>query len=152
MRGLREEIDEESGNAPVLQTLKDRAERILKDVGNRNITGLAAMEQLAALAKEKEEGLEAAKASGLSGRAFGVYWALRNDETLAAAGISPMQLAKESEVLITKFPNAKVKDDEQRRLRAALYIPLLGLDRESRGRTVDVVLGILLDGGSDVGE
>lgn len=152
VRGLREETDEESGNAPVLQTLKDRAERILKDLENRNITGLAAMEQLAALAKEKEEGLEAAKASGLSSRAFGVYWALRNDETLAAAGISPMQLAKEAEVLITKFPNAKVNDDEQRRLRAALYIPLLGLDKESRGRTVDVVLGILLDGGSDVGE
>lgn len=152
VRGLREEIDEESGNAPVLQTLKDRAERILKDLENRNITGLAAMEQLAALAKEKEEGLDAAKASGLSGRAFGVYWALRNDATLAAAGISPMQLAKESEVLITKFPNAKVNDDEQRRLRAALYIPLLGLDKENRGRTVDVVLGILLDGGSDVGE
>jgi type I restriction enzyme R subunit len=151
VRGLREEMDEESGNAPVLLTLKDRAERILKDLENRKITGLAAMEQLAALAKEKEEGLEAAKASGLSARAFGVYWALRDDTALSAAGISPMQLARESEVLIGKFPNARVNDDEQRRLRAALYIPLLGLDKEQRGRIVDVVLGILLDGRPDSG-
>jgi type I restriction enzyme R subunit len=69
---LQKEIDEDHGAAPVLQTLKDRAERILKDLEDRNITGLAAMDLLTALAKEKEEATQAAKESGLSARAFGV--------------------------------------------------------------------------------
>jgi type I restriction enzyme R subunit len=60
-----------------------------------------------------------------------------------------MELARESEALLTRFPNARVNPDEQRRLRAALYRPLLGLDQEDRGRVVDIVLAILLNGGGD---
>jgi type I restriction enzyme R subunit len=43
VRGLQKEAEEESDAAPVLQSLMDRAERILKDIENRNTTGLAAM-------------------------------------------------------------------------------------------------------------
>jgi len=149
VRGLQKEIDEESDAAPVLQTLKDRAERILKDLENRNTTGLAAMDMLAALAKEKEEAIKAAKDSGLSTRAFGVYWTLKNEEALQKAGVSTMELAQEAETEIVRFPNAEVNADERRKLRAALYRPLLGLDKEQRGRVVDIVLAILLDGDHD---
>jgi type I restriction enzyme R subunit len=48
-----------------------------------------------------------------------------------------------------RFPNARVNDDERRKLRATLYRPLLGLGKEDRGRVVDVVLAILLDGDHD---
>ena len=140
------EIDEESDAAPVLQTLKDRAERILKDLENRNTTGLAAMDQLAALhAKEKEEAVKAAKDSGLSTRAFAVFWMLKDNDALRSAGISAMEVAQEGATLLARFPNATVNADEHRKLRAALYRPLLGLDKEERGRVVDVVLAILLD-------
>jgi type I restriction enzyme R subunit len=149
VRGLQKEIDEESDAAPVLQTLKDRADRILKDLENRNTTGLAAMDMLAALAREKEEAIKAAKDSGLSPRAFGVYWTLKNDEALQKAGVSTRDLAQDAETEIVRFPNAKVNADERRKLRAALYRPLLGLDKEERGRVVDVVLAILLDGDAD---
>jgi type I restriction enzyme R subunit len=149
VRGLQKEIDEESDAAPVLQTLKDRADRILKDLENRNTTGLAAMDMLAAMAKEKEEAIKAAKDSGLSPRAFGVYWTLKNDEALQKAGVSTRDLAQDAETEIVRFPNAKVNADERRKLRAALYRPLLGLDKEERGRVVDVVLAILLDGDAD---
>jgi type I restriction enzyme R subunit len=149
VRGLQKEIEEDSDSAPVLETLKDRAERILKDLENRNTTGLAAMDVLAALAKEKEEAVKAAQESGLSTRAFGVYWSLKDDEALQKAGISAAELADESETLLIRFPNARVNVDEQRRLRAALYRPLLGLDKQERGRIVEAVLAILLDGGSD---
>jgi type I restriction enzyme, R subunit len=74
---------------------------------------------------------------------------LKDDEALARAGISGVELAKEAETLLTRFPNAKVNDDEQRRLRAALYRPLLGVDKQDRGRIVEAVLAILLNGGSD---
>jgi hypothetical protein len=35
-----------------------------------------------------------------------------------------MDLAKEAEALLARFPNAVVNADEQRRLRAGLYRPL----------------------------
>lgn len=54
VRGLQKEIDEDANAAPVLQPLKDRAERILKDLESRKTTGLAAMDLLAALAVEKD--------------------------------------------------------------------------------------------------
>src|SRR5439155_22745906 len=97
VRGLQKEIDEDSNAAPVLQPLKDRAERILKDMENRKTTGLAAMDLLAALAAEKEAAMKASKESGLSSKAFGVFWAFREDEALYDAGVPSMDLAKEVE-------------------------------------------------------
>lgn len=146
VRGLQKEADEDTDAAPVLQSLKDRAERILKDLENRNTTGLAAMDMIAALAREKEAAVKAAKDSGLSPRAFGVYWNLKDNADLHAAGIAAMELAKEAEALLGRFTNARVNEDEQRKLRAALYRPLLGIDRGERGQIVDTVMAILLDG------
>ena len=97
VRGLQKEIDEESDAAPVLQTLKDRAERILKDLENRNTTGLAAMDLLAALAKEKEEAIKAAKDSGLSTRAFGVYLDPQERGSARKAAFRRWKLAQEAE-------------------------------------------------------
>ena len=149
VRSLHHELEEEPATAPVLRPIAERADRILQELEQRNITGLAAMDYIAAMAKEKEDALKAAEDSGLSTRAFGVYWSLKDDEALAKAGISGVELAKEAETLLARFPNAQVNDDEQRRLRAALYRPLLGLDKQDRGRIVEAVLAILLNGGSD---
>ena len=149
VRGLRAEIEGDPDTAPVLQTLKDRAERILKDLEDRKTTGLAAMDLLAALAAEKEAALKAAKESGLSPRAFGVYWALKEDAALAAAGVAAMDLAREAETLLARFPNAAVNADEQRRLRAALYRPFLRLDGDERSRVVKLVIAMLLNEGAD---
>ncbi len=144
VRGLQKEIDEDSTAAPVLQPLKDRAERILKDLEARKTTGLAAMDLLAALAAEKEAAMKSAKESGLSSRAFAVFWVLREDAALKRSNISPMDLAKEAESLLARFPNAVVNADEQRRLRAGLYRPLLALQKDERSRVVDVVVATLL--------
>jgi type I restriction enzyme R subunit len=149
VRGLHQELEEEPAAAPVLRPIAERADRILQELEQRNVTGLAAMDYIAALAKEKEDALKAARDSGLSERAFGVYWSLKEDEVLAGAGISAIDLAKEAETLLARFSNAPVNDDEQRRLRAALYRPLLGLGKEDRGRIVEAVLSILLDDGSE---
>jgi type I restriction enzyme R subunit len=78
-----------------------------------------------------------------------VFWKLKNDGALSKAGIPAMDLAKEAETELARFPNARVNEDEQRRLRAALYRPLLGVDKVERGRLVDVILAILLNGGAD---
>jgi type I restriction enzyme R subunit len=144
VRGLQKEIDDDANAAPVLQPLKDRAERILKDMEERRTTGLAAMDQLAALAAEKEAATQAAADSGLSGRAFNVYWTLRADADLKEASIDPMALAREAETQLGKFPNAAVNSDEKRRLRAALYHPLLKLSATARARVVDAMIAVLL--------
>ncbi|PLT16313.1 type I restriction endonuclease subunit R [Ralstonia mannitolilytica] len=149
VRGLQHEIDEDPAAAPVLQPLKDRAERILKDLEERKTTGLAAMDQLAALAAEKEAAMKAARDSGLSPRAFAVAWVLREDAAVKAAGIDPMTLAKDAEELLGRFPNASVNADEQRRLRASLYKPLLALAQDERARVVDLVVRLLLTEGGE---
>ena len=53
-------------------------------------------------------------------------------------------MAKEAEALLQRFPNAGVNADEQRRLRAAMYKPLLALSQDDRARVVDTIVRILL--------
>ncbi len=127
----------------MLQPLKDRAERILKDLENRNTTGLAAMDLLAALAAEKDAAAKAAKDTGLTPKAFAAFWALRNSIVLKSGGIDPLELAREIEKLLARFQNAKVNSDEQRQLRAALYRPLLKLGSEERTKIVELVIEIV---------
>jgi type I restriction enzyme R subunit len=129
--------------AKLLQPLKDRAERILKDLEERKTTGLAAMDLLAALAAEKDTAAKAAKETGLSPRAFGVFWALRDNAAMKSAGIAPLDLAKETEKLMARFLNARVNADEQRQFRAALYRPLLAVGREERTKIVDLIVEIV---------
>lgn len=149
VRGLQKEALENGDAAPVLQSLRERAERILRDLENRNTTGLAAMDLIEGLAREKEEMLRAAKQSGLSPRAFGVYWALREDPALRMSRIEAMDLARDAETELKRFPYARVNHDQGRRLRASLYRPLLALHPDERSRVVDTILGILLDDRSD---
>jgi type I restriction enzyme R subunit len=143
VRGLHQELDEDPGAAPVLQPLKERADRILKDLESRKTTGLAAMDLLAALATEREAAAKSARDSGLSPHGFGVFWALRGAAALKGAGIDPMQIAREAEALSARFPNARVNADEARRLRAGLYRPLLKLSQAERARIVDLVIATM---------
>jgi type I restriction enzyme, R subunit len=144
IRGLQKEIDDDPNTAPVLQPLKERAERIIKDLENRKTTGLAAMDLLAALASEKETAAKSAKESGLSPKAFAVFWVLRDEASLKAASVGPMDIARDAEALLARFPNAGVNADEQRRLRASLYRPLLKLPNDERTRVVDLIVATIL--------
>ena len=148
VRSLQREVRSDQEMGSVLRPLKDRADHILKGMEERTTTGLAALDLLAALAREKEAAEESKKDSGLSPRAFGVYWALKDDPDLRTAGVNAMDLAREAELLLGRFPNAAVSADEERRLRASLYRPLLGLPVDGRSQTVEHLLTILL--GADV--
>lgn len=72
---------------------------------------------------------------------------LGTDPALSKAGIEPMLVAKVAEDLLTRFPNAALNSDEQRRFRAALYKPLLKLPGEERARVVDVISKVMLEAG-----
>jgi type I restriction enzyme R subunit len=144
VRGLNKEIDENPDAAAVLQPLKDRAERILKDLEERKTTGLAAMDELASLAAEKEAAMKLARESALSTRAFGVFWSFRNDAALKAAGIDPMAVASACDKLISRFPNAAEVPDERRRMRAAIYPLVLKLEITDRTRVVSIAMAHLV--------
>ncbi len=146
VRGLRQEVKDDAAMAPVLRPLKDRAEVILKGLEERTTTGLAAMDLLAALASEKEEAAAAARDSDLAPRAFAVYWALKEEASLAASGVDALALAREADSLLARFPNAAVNPDERKRLRAALYQPLLDLGADDRAGIVERIAALLLDG------
>ena len=151
VRGLRKEIQEKPEARAVLVPLKERAERILKDMEDRGTSALAALDRLADLAREKEAAAEALAASGLSPRAFGVAWALRDDSTLRSAAVAPAALAREAEELLARFPGAAENPEEERRLRAALYRPLLGMGGTERAALVERILAILIGGEGDGG-
>ena len=149
VRGLQTEVESERELESILRPLKERAESVLKGLEERTTTGLAAMDILEALAKEKEDAVVAARDSTLSPRAFGVYWTLKEDTALQAANVSAMEFSEEAQALLDRFPNAAVNADEHRRLRTALYNPLLRVGSGERGRLVDQTLAILLGGDTD---
>ena len=149
VRGLRAEMEASPDLAPVLQSIKERAEQVIEALENHKTTSLAALDSLAELAKEKEETIEAARNSHLTTRAFSLYWTLRNNEALKLGGIEAISLAQEAEALLARFPNAASNTDEQRRLRAALYHPLLALGGAERLRIVEIMLKIMLDNETD---
>ena len=149
VRGLQTEVESEAGLESVLRPLKERAESVLKGLEERTTTGLAAMDILEVLAKEKEDAVVAARDSTLPPRAFGVYWTLKRNAALQAAGVSAKEFAEEAQALVGRFPNAAVNADEHRRLRTSLYNPLLKVESHERGRIVDQTLAILLSGDTD---
>lgn len=72
-----------------------------------------------------------------------MLWTLKDDAALQIAGVAALDVAKETEALIARFPNAAVNPDEQRRLRASLYRPLLTLVGDERARIVDLIVSTL---------
>ncbi|MGW6977894.1 type I restriction endonuclease subunit R [Streptomyces sp. NPDC054932] len=143
LRGLRTEMDEDPAKAVVLRALKERADQVIRTLEERKITGMAAMDEIAALVAEKEAAHEAARDSGLSAVAFAVHWQLGRDEALTAAGADTLAVAREVETLLGKFPHWAENSDEQRRLRQNLYRPLINLPADQRAKAVEQVMQVL---------
>jgi type I restriction enzyme R subunit len=143
LRGLRKEMDEDPAAAVVLRGLEERSQRIIRDLEERKITGLAAMDELAVLAAEKSEAKKKAEKSGLSDVGFAVFWALDQDETVAAAPVEPLAAAQEIEAVLRKFPNWHENPDEKRQLRRNLYKPLLSIPTQERADVIERVMQIL---------
>lgn len=149
VRGLRAEVESESELEAVLRPLKERAELVLKDLEERTTTGLAALDLLEAIAKEKENAVAAARDSTLTPRVFSVLYTLQDNPALESTGVSAMQFAQEVQVLVNRFPNAAVNVNERRLLRTSLYNPLLKVESSKRSGIVDQTLDILLGGDAD---
>jgi type I restriction enzyme R subunit len=143
LRGLRREMDEDPAKAVVLRAIKDRADQVIKNLEDRRITGMAAMDEIAALVAEKDEARRAAEESGLTDVGFAVHWQLTQNGALAGSGLDSLAVAKEVEALLDKFPNWVENPDERRRLRLNLYKPVLTLPDEQRKTAVEQIMHVL---------
>jgi type I restriction enzyme, R subunit len=149
VKGLRKEIEDDPGMASVLLPLKERAERIVKELSDKQIDAQKALDGLSELAAERESAMRTASASGLTKRGFAAYWTLHEDPALGYAGISAMEIAREAEQLMARYPNASVNPEENRRLRSALYRPLLALGSEERAGIVEKTMDALFGEGRE---
>jgi type I restriction enzyme R subunit len=143
LRGLRKEMDDDPAKAVVLHALKERADQVIKNLEERKITGMAAMDEIAALVVEKDKARKAAEDSGLSDVGFAVHWQLSSDEKLKNAGLDTLAVARDVESLLGKFPNWVENADEQRRLRLNLYKPMIKLPDEQRKAAVELIMQVL---------
>jgi type I restriction enzyme R subunit len=143
LRGLRKEMDEDPAKAVVLRALKERADQVIKNLEERKVTGMAAMDEIAALVVEKEEARKAAEESGLSDVGFAVHWQLSREQALTGAGLDTLTVAREVETVLGKFPNWVENSDEQRRLRLNLYKPVIKLPVELRKAAVEQIMQVL---------
>lgn len=143
VRGLCEEEASRGEEAPLLRSVREEAEGILKEIESRQQGPDEALENLRALAAEKEKALAEEQDNGLSPRGGAVLWKLKKNADLAAAGVSPVDLAREIDDKLKRFPNADFNPEEKRRLRIELYEPLLNLERDVRSRLVDEITAVL---------
>jgi type I restriction enzyme, R subunit len=143
VRGLRKEMEDNPASAVVLQSIKEKADRIIENLEERKINGLAALDELKVVAQEKDEARDAAKNSGMSDRAFGVYWVLSKEQALTGLKVDIQQLAVDVDRAVDDFPHWRENADEERRLRSGLYRPLLGLAAEARKEIIEKVMSVL---------
>ena len=149
LRGMRREIDDNAELAAVLQPLRERAERVQQDLEARKISSMEAIDLLAGLAEERDAALAAAEESGLSPRAFGVYWALRDESSMTGTATSAGDVARLVDDLLARFPNARHSEQERRLWRRQLYSPFLELTAGDRKRLVDRIMDLVLDMSDD---
>jgi type I restriction enzyme R subunit len=129
--------------AVVLQSIRVKADQILVDLETRMIDGLAALDELAALVREKLEAKKQANESGLSSIGFAVFWTLSRESAAEAAAFDALTAAREIETVLAKFPTWHENSEERRRLRAQLYKPLLALPKNERADAIDKLMQVL---------
>lgn len=143
IRGLRKEMEGNAASAVVLQSIKDKADRLIESLEERRLSGLAALDELKAIAEETDKLRDLKKRSGLSDRAFGIFSVLRLDPALEGLKVDIEHFAVNIESAVDQFPHWLQNPDEERRLRSGLYKPLLGLPAEPRRELIEKIMNVL---------
>jgi type I restriction enzyme R subunit len=145
LRGLRKEMEDDPAAAVALQSLKEKADRVIEDLEERKVNGLAALDELKAVAEEKDRLREFARRTGLSDRAFGIYSALNGEPALSGLEVDIQRIATTIDIAVDQFPHWKQNADERRRLRSGLYKPLLdsNVPTKSCNEIIENVMNVL---------
>jgi type I restriction enzyme R subunit len=136
VKSLDKDASDRGKEEPYLISIADRADKVMAELEDRQVSTTKAMERLEALAQEKLEAEKARKNSGLDADTFEIFWFLQQQKLP-----TPLPLAKEISAIYERFPNWSSNDDEYRQLKAEIYKSLLRV--VSGKRIVDLADEIL---------
>lgn len=136
IKSLTKSASDRGAKEPYLISIAERAESVLADLEDRQVSTTDALSRIEALMEEKLKAEKARKESGLDPDTFEIFWLLQQENVKDA-----MLLAKEINAVYSRFPNFASNADEQRQLKAEIYKSLLRV--VSGKRMVDLAEAIL---------
>lgn len=124
------------GEHPWLISIKERAEKILEDYENHQITTEAVIKQVEQLYKKYQEAKKERKEKKFDADTFTAYWLLKSEDIA-----EPEKLALDINVIIQKYPHYKDNPAEMRQIKADLYKILL--QTVGKDKMVQIVKNLL---------
>jgi len=109
-------VEQKSRSQPYLQSIGERAERIIQAYEDRHLTTQQALSELETLAQTAADAQAEQERLGLDANTFAVYNALR-----LAIEDAPIQLAKDVNSVFVRYPDYQWDEREGNEARADLY-------------------------------
>ena len=120
VRKLRDESTKGGDEQLLLISLSERADRVLEQLEDRQVSTQQALDEIARLLAERAEAERVRDEHGLDAATFEIYWVLRD-----ALPSDAVTLAKEMRDAQLRYTNAASNSGEYRQLKAELYKLLL---------------------------
>ncbi len=124
------------GNQPHLISIKEKAESILEDYENRQITTEDALKRIEEIYRKYQNAKEEKKKKGLDEKVFSIYWLLKN-ENVPDSEIIAVKINE----AIQKYSHYKDNSEQMRKLKADLY--KIFIVAKAKDKMVDIVKNIL---------
>lgn len=119
VRKIRKEAEDEGRKNPVLRSIGERADRVVKDFEDRQTTTAEMLEKIVLLRREQEAAREAALKSGLGAQGFNVLWTFTQEKVARVE-----EIAKAVDATVSEHPHWQSNEDLARDFRMALYLSL----------------------------
>jgi type I restriction enzyme, R subunit len=136
LKSLHDAVERDRVLSPYLISIGERAASIAEAFRNRQMTTEGALSAAERLAREAVEAADVQRESGLSQEAFAVHWFLRgkgvNDEIAE-------DIAKSAGKAFGRGPLWRVRADQERAVRTALYAALTHAGVEGDGYVDDIL-------------
>lgn len=128
VRRIRDDAKKEGTSNPVLRSIGERAEQVVKDFEDRQTTTQDMLAKIALLRQEQEEARAAALKSGLGAQGFNVLWTFTQQKVAKAD-----EIAKVVDAAVTEHPHWQSNEDLAREFRMSLYLGLGDLAEDVPG-------------------
>ncbi len=120
LKSLRQTVGQQAGSSPYLLSIGERAERVIQEYEQRQISTQEALRRLEELVRELNDAERERGEKGLPAEAFTVFWLLQREglpDPDAAAGAMAEAFAQ--------YPHWAKSETQERGVRTALYKALL---------------------------
>lgn len=130
-------IEKEVNSSPYLVSIGERAEEIIKQYKDRQMTTQDALEQLKILIKEINQARKEQIEKGMNINVFSIYWILKKENINGAE-----KLAYEVEKAMNNYPYWKFSESQERDLRKRLITILVSSTKDSY-KAMEIIRKIL---------